>query len=1209
MNKGVLSIAFVLSLGLLSGQNKISIKNGNWADPTLWSPNGVPVATDNVTIAAAHQVAINSNVNCNNLTIGTGGNARLYFSGNAARTLNVFGLLTNNGTFNQLATSNAVHTVVVQGNLVNNNILNFNTDNNSKIYTRFNNTTIDQNLSGNGATCVFSQIEVTKGTQARVLTVSAASFSVPSTFLVLNSGTFKFTAPGTRTLVPTTATYALPLNAGIWLDSPNTTVSYSSAVTLSGMIRITNGNMDIGNANNEDLITSGGRLIVEGGTLDIAGKYLASTGSATTFSMTGGTLKVPAVATSNTGVAPFQLTVSSSTFVMSGGTILLRREGGNGNQDLGYVNTGSTVNTVTGGTLQLGDATTPASQTISINSAAPIANLFVGSANVTVKIITNPLTIVNSVSIAAGSINANAQVINVSGNWSNAGTFVPSTGTVNFNGTSAQVISKPGAETFNTVNFTGAGLKTLGAPMSVSGNFSIQSGANVDVTSSNYSISLTGNFINNGTFQSRSGLVRFSGTSAQTISGSSTTEFNDITVTNSAGLGLAAPVNLKGTLLLTNGVLNTNSQAFTIVSNATGTGRVGPITGTGNLNGNVIVQRYMPGGSTGWVLMGTNQSNALTFADWDDDLYITCPNCPDGSLGGFTSIYSYDETQPGIYDAPASFVPITSITNPIVAGKGYWVYVGTSQFTTTGVTTDATGPIRKFNTTINLTRTNTGSAIDDGWNLIHNPYPCAISWTALRGSTANLDNAIYVYNADLNGGSGGYASFVNGVSSPAVGAGGVGDQIPMGQGFYVHSTGATALVAQETHKSTIDPTYLKPAVTAQPMVRLLLDGGGSMKDETVLYFENGANTGFDDLYDASKLRATDPFAPVIGIYDGSLTYQINGVQPVSGSFTTDVLVTTGYAGTHTLSANSFSTLPKGACFTMFDRATNTSFDLRNNNYVFYLSDTTQAPRFKLTITSNSLSTAQQQVSPACTSPSAGLVSVSPQSAGPWNYYWSLNGQLIKTSLNKTTADTVSGISGGSVELDVYTAGACDYAYVQVNLPEMELASAAISCSDSGYVNIPFVFTNASVNGQNYNWNFGDGVGVSQVENPLYAFTQPGNYTVRLIASSNTFCNDTAYKLLRVLEPTGIQSIFSSEKDLLVKNLGNKQFQVERIYNTSASRQLEVFNLSGLQVLSNELSNTNHVNSSLNLSDLPNGIYFIQITGDNFTENARIIVQD
>ena len=52
------------------------------------------------------------------------------------------------------------------------------------------------------------------------------------------------------------------------------------------------------------------------------------------------------------------------------------------------------------------------------------------------------------------------------------------------------------------------------------------------------------------------------------------------------------------------------------------------------------------------------------------------------------------------------------------------------------------------------------------------------------------------------------------------------------------------------------------------------------------------------------------------------------------------------------------------------------------------------------------------------------------------------------------------------------------------------------------------FTNTSTNANFYEWNFGDGSGSSDLENPPHVYTIPGSYNVELIASSTENCRDT-----------------------------------------------------------------------------------------------------
>ena len=58
---------------------------------------------------------------------------------------------------------------------------------------------------------------------------------------------------------------------------------------------------------------------------------------------------------------------------------------------------------------------------------------------------------------------------------------------------------------------------------------------------------------------------------------------------------------------------------------------------------------------------------------------------------------------------------------------------------------------------------------------------------------------------------------------------------------------------------------------------------------------------------------------------------------------------------------------------------------------------------------------------------------------------------------------------------------------------------------------PVVFTNNSLNGNFYVWNFGDGTN-SFDENPTHNYTSPGNYIISLIAidTNNCYISDTAY---------------------------------------------------------------------------------------------------
>ncbi len=1219
VTEGCLSASLNGTQATAAAGNKISNASGSWNTAAIWTPVGVPTSGDNVTISNGHTVNINTNAVCNSLSVGTGLAATLQFTTGAARTFSINTDLTisTGASFISNPTSVSTHSLFLKGNITSNGILNFSNGGTSLCNTFFSNNG-NQTISGSGATTNFNLMNVNLGSSAsNMLNVNSTNFSAVSNFLTLVNGTFKISTTNAVNLVPFTAITTLGQTTGLWLNSANAVVTTSAGISLVGSFNLQNGTFNIGNAANEDFLLVGGTFSMSGGTCNVAGKlYTSGINNACVFNLSNGTINVPVFGSTSTTDSPFQITAVGSVFNMSGGSINLVSEGGTGAQDLGYINTGGTSGTVSGGTIQIGTAATPASQSMRLNSSVSIPNLLINSANATAVIATNSLNVMSHINLNSGVLNANNLSISLGGNWTNtAGSFTPGTGNVIFYSNTAQSILKSGGETFNHINFMGTGVKTLASPLNCNGNFSVSSGSNLDISPSNYSMSINGNFINNGSLNTRNGLILLNGITAQTLGGSSITNFYDLTLNNTAGATFQNTENLLGTVTLNNGVLSTNLQTITMISNVSGTARVAQITGTGGFTGHVTVQRYVPGGSTGWALVGHPLSTAVTLNDWDDNIVISCPTCPDGYVANFPSIYTYDETPSGLYDASASYVPLSTINDPITAGKGYWVYIGTGQVTTSAITLDVKGTLRTGNYNIPLNYTNFGSLSNDGWNLITNPYPSSISWAALKGTTANIDDAVYVYNANLNGGTGGFASYVNGVSSPAVAAGGIGDVIPMCQAFYLHSTGATSLPAAESNKVGGNPNFIKSSSSASnsnPILRINLLESSAKNDEAVLYLQPGASSNFEDGFDSYKMRGQDPSAPYIALMTGIEEFQINGIAPISGNFTAAVKALTGYSGTYTLNVGDLSGFPKGACINLYDKFTNSTTDLRNNNYVFTLMDTTTVARFILSITMNNLSITSQVTQSNCSAINAGKVSVVGNSAGPWNYTWKLNGSAVKTSLNKNTADTLSNLNGGAVDVEINTIGLCDEAQGSFVLNELQQTIAKFTAPDTFYLDQSnaIQFINNSVNCSSIFWNFGDNNGTSNLYAPSYFYNQPGTFKVSLISTSNSGCNDTTYKKIVALETSvGITKYYNSGSLLKIKTLADNEFELVQQFNQSTELSFQLLNSLGQFVYAIPSQKNNLLYLPINLSNYPAGIYYLRITADGIPqETAKLVVK-
>lgn len=1205
-------------------QTKVSIASGDWSDPTIWAPAGVPTSANDVLIQANHVVEIVANQACNSLTVGNGSNAQLrfdsgFFGNNGARSLTVNGnlIVSANASFG-IYSGIAAHSLTVLGDVTNNGTIDFNSGFSlfpislgiaNVIFAKNGN----QNLTGAGALTRISAIVLNMGSSAtNVLNVTPSSFAVPAGFLTLTNGTFKYSIGSAINITPFTTAVTIPATAGFWMNSPNS-ASMNAGVVLSGILTVASGTVNVGDAADESLLYASGTISVTGGALSIAGRMAGNTTANTcVFTCSGGTVTVPSIGSTNTTDSPFNISATGSQFNFSGGLILINREGGTGNQNLGYLNLAGS-GTVNGGTLQIGSPSSPATQIMEINSTALIPNLVLNNSTASASLLTNAMTVTNTIKITLGTLVANNLGITLGGNWeNNGGTFTPGTATVTFNSNSSQSIFKSGGETFNHLLFSGTGTKTFSSSVIANGNFSISSNSPVDVSASNYSLAVKGNFINSGTFTARSGSVVLNGTTTQTIGGNSITSFYDLTLNNTAGARLTNAQNLLNNLTLSNGTFSTNLQVFTMVSTSTLTARIAPIATTADINGPVKVQRFVPGGSTGWALWGTPISSALSFTDWDDNIAISCPTCPDGYVPNFVSIYSYSEPVTGSYSNSAAYIPMNTINDAIVPNTGYWVYVGDGFSSTNNITVDVTGTVRKGNQTIPLSRTNTGSPSDDGWNLIHNPYPSPISWTALRNGNANVDNAIYTYNADLNGGAGANASYVNGVSSPAVGSGGIGDNIPMSQGFYVHATANTNLTAQESNKVASNQVYLRES-SAQSTINLVRinmksENAYNFDDEVVVYTQAGASSNFETDFDAFKLIGQDPYAPVIEIENGNDLMQINGVAPVVGTYTTSLKTLTGYTGSYTISLteNSF---PIGACVNLFDKFTNTSTDLKASNYVFNLEDTTSVARFVLSITLNQLQVTSNLSQPTCQNSAAGQITAIGNSNGPWNYYWKDNlGVPVKTVLNKTTSDTLNGLSNGTYQLDVTTVGGCDYNTSLYTIVEKSVPSANFSCVDTCFVDVDpiVVFNNTSSNSSSQIWSFGDS-NTSTVFSPQHQYQVNGNYLVKLIANSPSGCVDTVSKNIVVTsKPVGIKTISFNEK-LMVQTLSQNHYVLQQELKGLSSLSYTLTDVQAKRVLEQSTQSVSRVHIDLDLSAFDPGVYFLSLKLNDKTSVIKLTV--
>lgn len=186
-------------------------------------------------------------------------------------------------------------------------------------------------------------------------------------------------------------------------------------------------------------------------------------------------------------------------------------------------------------------------------------------------------------------------VSNGTGNWNTAGTWscghVPSSSdiviinnghivTLDTNGAAYQLIVGGGTSGTLTQDATPRTLSVGAGGVSVSSGGTFNAPSTLTITD--------GNLTNNGTFNHNSGTVVMAGSSAKSISGSNLT-FNDLTISNSAGIDLASNATVNNTLTLNYDLRVGSGYTLTMSTNATTLGDadvVGKVKRNGSFNAN-----------------------------------------------------------------------------------------------------------------------------------------------------------------------------------------------------------------------------------------------------------------------------------------------------------------------------------------------------------------------------------------------------------------------------------------------------------------------------------------------------------------------------------------------------------------------------------------------------------------------------------------------
>jgi hypothetical protein len=456
-----------------------------------------------------------------------------------------------------------------------------------------------------------------------------------------------------------------------------------------------------------------------------------------------------------------------------------------------------------------------------------------------------------------------------------------------------------------------------------------------------------GDFTNNGTALVE-GLVKFTGTTSQTISGSS--DFITVHVANAAGVSLAAGANvtINEVLELRTGTFATGSANLTFLSTSvTHCAIIDNFSPgfSGTMSGPITAQRYhnAASGTFNQHLMGSpinsGAFSSFTTVSGTDGVAVTpTSDCDETQLDPSSNYGSIFEWNEALVSSCHLEGWVVRSSGGMSNGQGYGVAIAGAGTVSVSGTPNLNASYTQTN--LNNSNWNTtslqGLPYSSGWHLLSNPYLASFDLDGAANSA--FDNFVQVMNTH-----GGFAGTYQPLSMSS------STLLPPFQAFMVRKTnaGAGTFTFNGSDRSLGTAAFHKVEALEGSME--ILVEGNTYADITYLQFDPASTTTYDPQFDAYKFLSA-PGHPTIYTRVGTDWLSINTNPDVASTPVVPMGFRPGANGSFTFTAQQMN-LPVGVTAILEDVQLNVFQSLNTDPTYTFASQVSDSPdRFNVHFT-------------------------------------------------------------------------------------------------------------------------------------------------------------------------------------------------------------------------------------------------------------------